>query len=73
MQILIELELKEEPNACSKCPFYQEYPYQCHNERGMEANCKLGFMTGDMRDISFRSEKRKNEKYSGCRLEYKIL
>lgn len=72
MSVRVEIELKELPTACSKCPFYSNRPYTCHNERGTEAHCSLGYMHGDMRDLDFKSAKYKEEKYSGCRLEFNI-
>lgn len=53
------------PRVCGVCPFYSERPYQCHNERGMEANCSLGFMRGtDTRDHSYE-----NVLFRGCRIK----
>jgi len=74
MYIAVEIQVKEEPTACSKCPFYRNRPYTCHNERGTEAHCFLGYMTGDMRDSDYlKNPHLVNTKYPGCRLEYKIL
>lgn len=54
------------PKTCSECENYHEVPYTCHNEKGMESNCKLGFMLGeDMRD---QSERFKKERYKWCML-----
>lgn len=61
MKIRIEIEM---PETCGKCPFYKESPYTCHNERGMVADCKMGYMDDkDMRDKSFR-----NKMYPACEL-----
>ena len=47
--------LEHYPNTCGECPAFRQYPYQCHNERGYEGHCKLGYMRGqDMRDFSGR-------------------
>lgn len=51
-QIII-LELERYPEKCCECPMFATTPYQCHNERGMEGNCGLGYMSNcDMRDFS---------------------
>lgn len=52
------------PKTCGKCAFYSEAPYSCHNERGYEAKCGMGYMNEDMRDKSFR-----NKMYPGCKLD----
>lgn len=50
---LILLELERYPEKCSECPMFTMAPYQCHNERGMEGNCRLGYMSNcDTRDFS---------------------
>ena len=47
--------LEHYPNTCKECPAFRQHPYQCHNERGLEAHCTLGYMRGqDMRDFSGR-------------------
>ncbi len=70
----IEIQIKEIPKSCSECRFYRNIDYRCHNEMGTEANCLLEYMSGkDMRDIDFKSERRKNERFSGCRIEDSIL
>ena len=52
------------PEHCSECPAFRQYPYQCHNERGMEGDCMLGYMArSDMRDFSG------NRRFEGCRIE----
>lgn len=56
----------EIPKNCKECPAFSQTPYSCHNERGMEAHCSLGFMTGDMRDFSGRT------RYEGCRIETEV-
>jgi len=72
--ISIEIKIKEIPKSCSECRFLQVGEYRCHNERGNESSCLLGYMYGkDMRDINFRSERLKNERFSGCRIEDNIL
>lgn len=71
--VRVEIELKELPKACSKCPFYSNRNYTCHNERGTEAHCALGYMTGDMRDVNFNSPRYENERYSGCRLKFNVI
>ena len=73
MSIRVEIELKEIPTACSKCPFYSNREYRCHNERGTEARCSLGYMHGDMRDLNFYSDRYREEKYSGCMLEFNVI
>lgn len=57
------------PKDCGRCLFYSEVPYRCHNERGNEARCKLGFMDGyDMRDKSYM-----NSLWEGCKLVQIII
>lgn len=57
---------KELPKTCSKCEFYYETPYTCHNERGMESKCQKGYMSGDdMRDQNYRLQ---TKRYEGCKL-----
>ena len=59
----ITLTIKK-PTTCGECPFYSEVPYECHNERGNEAQCSMEFMDDDdMRDKSF-----KDKLYDGCGL-----
>lgn len=49
----IKLIVDRYPNYCAECPMYYQEEYICHNERGVEANCKLGYMDGfDTRDWS---------------------
>jgi len=69
MSVTVLLKLKEIPKTCASCPFYSEPAYTCHNERGNEAHCALGYMHGDMRDVSFRRGKLEGTRYSGCQLE----
>lgn len=48
----ISFEIERYPEYCKECPMFREKPYQCHNERGMEAGCILGYMDQyDMRDF----------------------
>lgn len=59
----IFVELKRLPKNCADCPMFSLSEYRCHNERGDQGNCKLGYMKGaDMRDFTGKSL------YSGCRL-----
>jgi hypothetical protein len=52
----ISYEMERYPNTCDECPAFRLFPYQCHNEYGMEASCELGFMRGkDMRDFNGRT------------------
>ena len=65
MSIIIAYELDECPKTCRACPFFIQKPYQCHNETGMDADCKLGFMKGsDMRGF------RGNTRFSACDIEH---
>lgn len=48
----IILEIERYPENCKECPAFYQHPYTCHNERGMEADCRLGYMCDDMRDFS---------------------
>lgn len=53
---IIFLELERHPENCEECPMFCKTPYQCHNERGMEAGCRLGYMDNyDMRDFYGRT------------------
>lgn len=46
------LEIQRYPDRCNECPMFCQVPYQCHNEHGLEGQCRLGYMTGsDMRDF----------------------
>ena len=48
----IFLELDRYPKKCGECPMFTMMPYRCHNERGMEGHCGLGYMSNDdMRDF----------------------
>lgn len=72
--VRIEIKLKELPTACSKCPFYTEVSYHCHDERGNEAVCALGYMDScDMRDVSFLSKGLKDKIFVGCGLRDNII
>lgn len=54
----------EIPKICGRCKFYRRNQYQTHNEKGWEASCGMGYMTGkDMRDREFS-----NTKFEGCKL-----
>ena len=56
--------LERYPQHCAECPAFRQYPYQCHNERGMEGDCMLGYMAhSDMRDFSG------NTRFEGCCIE----
>lgn len=60
----IVLELERYPEKCSECPMFHTRPYQCHNERGVEGRCELGYMSGcDMRDFNGRW------RFENCNLE----
>lgn len=51
----ITYKMERYPEKCNECPAFKQSPYTCHNERGMEANCELGYMDGkDMRDFDGR-------------------
>lgn len=72
--IRVALEIKKIPKTCSECPFYRNEPYTCHNERGTEAHCLLGYMSHkDMRDVDFRGPCLKNERFSNCLIEANII
>lgn len=48
----ITYEMERYPIKCNECPAFNQKPYNCHNERGWEATCELGYMNGrDMRDF----------------------
>lgn len=50
-------QLDRYPESCSECPFIRKHPYQCHNERGTEFSCALGYMKGhDTRDMYSKVE-----------------
>lgn len=56
--------MKRYPVKCDECPCFSQYPYQCHNERGLEADCSLGYMRHqDTRDFSGKS------RFAKCRIE----
>lgn len=45
-------ELERYPVKCCECPAFHISQYECHNERGAEGHCELGYMNGyDMRDF----------------------
>ena len=48
----ILLELERYPEECDECPMFHTSRYECHNERGIEGHCELGYMDNcDMRDF----------------------
>lgn len=48
----IVLELERYPYKCNECPMFHTTQYECHNERGKEGHCDLGYMDMfDMRDF----------------------
>ena len=51
---IITYTMNRYPERCEECPAFYTRSYQCHNERGVEGHCKLGFMSGDMRDFDGR-------------------
>ena len=54
-------EIEEYPTKCNECPAFKQTTYCCHNDRGLEASCELGYMKGkDMRDFTG------NTKFTGC-------
>lgn len=62
MRTIIEME--RYPRFCKECPAFRTQLYSCHNERGFEATCALGYMTGhDMRDFQGAI------RFSGCKIE----
>lgn len=59
------VEVPEIPKTCAECPFYYNRVYQCHNERGLESFCELGYMYGyDTRDFWFNKYR-----FEHCQLE----
>ena len=51
-KISMNLEIERYPERCNECPMFSQMPYSCHNERGMEAGCELGYMShSDTRDF----------------------
>ena len=45
-------EFERYPEKCCECPMFVRIPYQCHNKRGIEGGCRLGYMgDDDMRDF----------------------
>lgn len=74
MSVTVAVTLKELPKSCDSCPFYSERPYTCHNERGDEAHCALGYFRGtDMRDCSYRKGRRAGELHFNCRLKDNLI
>ena len=56
--------LEHYPTKCAECPAFRLTPYSCHNERGVEAQCLLGYMGGhDMRDFTG------GRLFPGCRIQ----
>jgi hypothetical protein len=60
--------VKEQPKSCGECDFYHEHGYQAHNETGSEPHCRLGYMTGDLRGLSYRTGR-----YRRCRLDSIVI
>ena len=60
----IKYEMQRYPEKCKECPAFKRTPYSCHNERGVEGGCELGYMNGkDMRDFTG------NIRFSNCNIE----
>ena len=61
----IGYQIERYPTTCKECPAYYETPYVCHNERGWEGHCKLGYFSNccDMRDYN------SNQLHVGCRIK----
>ena len=52
-EIEMILHIESYHNHCKECPMFYQQPYSCHNERGMEGGCQLGYMAhSDTRDFS---------------------
>lgn len=52
------------PVNCKECPMFSQVPYTCHNERGYEERCMMGYMANkDMRYFSGEVL------FDGCNLE----
>lgn len=63
--MIVKYEFERYPTHCRECPAFTEHPYQCHNERGMEAGCMLGYMRKrDMRDFYG------NTRFVACDIEH---
>lgn len=61
---IVSSTIERYPNYCGECPFFRLYDYSCHNERGKEGHCELGYMGGhDMRDFYGKY------KFVGCKIE----
>ena len=61
----IAIEIPFIPLMCGNCKFYSEVPYTCHNERGTQAKCALGYMDNeDMRERSYD-----HRLFEGCKLK----
>lgn len=46
-------QMERYPEKCNECPAFKQTPYSCHNERGMQGGCELGYMNRlDTRDFS---------------------
>lgn len=59
------VDMPEIPKTCDECPFHYTRAYQCHNERGLESFCELGYMRGyDTRDFWFN-----RYRFEHCQLE----
>lgn len=60
----VSATIERYPTRCGECPFFRLSNYSCHNERGEEGDCELGYMEGhDMRDFSGRY------KFFACKIE----
>lgn len=63
-EVNLEIIEKKKPIACGKCRFYSSTPYVCHNERGYQANCAMGYM----KDRDTRGWDMTSTLFSGCKL-----
>lgn len=60
----ISYEMSCYPEKCRECPAFSQTSYTCYNERGMTAECELGYMDGhNMRDFYG------DRKYGNCHIE----
>lgn len=49
----VRLEIEQLPKTCRECPMFSCGEYRCHNERGEQGNCKMGYMrNADTRDFA---------------------
>lgn len=66
--MFVKFEINKIPENCSECPFYSTSNYICHNERGIESHCAIGYMNhSDMRDFDGR-----HKRFNGCKIEEDI-